>query len=177
MGLNGNQGNRLSYLSLQNPGELVVPTYTNNDSFAQWNIDGIPDISTVRGKRITMVGTIRLTAAQTGTLSGQARRFAVQVNQNGTLVVFAPAAGSVFAPNAAGTYEVRIFLDIPADATAWGFLRAFNGDQPSGLPVYWSNVAMVVGQYDGPVLDGDMPGCVWRGAPHDSPTVGYRLAA
>lgn len=173
----GNQGNRLAYLSLQYPGEWVVPTYAaNNDSFGQWNTDGIPDIALVRGKRITMVGTLRMTTPQTGLVSGLARMFAVQVKIGNDFVTVSRATGSA-PPNVAGIHQVRMSFDVPADATAWGFLRAFNGDQPSGATVYWSNVAMVIGQYDGPVIDGDMPGCVWRGTPHDSPTVGYVLAA
>lgn len=175
-GATSNQGNRLSYLSLQYPGEWVVPTYApNNDSFGQWTSDGIPDIALVRGKRVTMLGTLRTTATMAGA-SALARSFAMQIKIGNDFFIVNRSTGTQ-PPNTPGVYQVRMTFDVPAEATAWGFLRAFNGDQPSGAAVYWSNVAMVVGQYDGPVLDGDMPGCVWRGTPHDSPTVGYRLAA
>lgn len=36
---------------------------------------------------------------------------------------------------------------------------------------------MIEGVYTGPYIDGDMPGCIWRGAPHASASVGYAPAA
>lgn len=42
-----------------------------------------------------------------------------------------------------------------------------------GKSVWIEQFAVIEGNYTGPYIDGDMPGCIWRGAPHASVSVGY----
>ncbi|WP_148285583.1 hypothetical protein [Microbacterium sp. B24] len=44
---------------------------------------------------------------------------------------------------------------------------------PVGASLALRRMAVIDGIYSGPYLDGDMPGCIWRGTPHASQSVGY----
>lgn len=53
----------------------------------------------------------------------------------------------------------------------------YSGGSTQSRPLDVSHLTIVPGRYDGPHLDGDVPGAVWRSTPHDSATVGYPAAA
>lgn len=51
---------------------------------------------------------------------------------------------------------------------------AQSGFEPSGIgdSTWWDDIMIVEGTYDGPYRDGDSPGWVWTGTPHDSASFG-----
>lgn len=151
---------------------LRVPTYTTQDSFASI-VGGILPIAQMRGKTYTVLGRIRITATQTGTLHGYARYFRAQADGAELIAANNPAA----APNVPGEYVVRATFTIPAAAIYFPWVRLYNGAAAGNADVWWDELAIVEGVYTGPYLDGDMPNCVWRGTPHASRSVGYPPSA
>lgn len=142
------------------------------DSFATLT-DAFPGAaSQYAGKTFTLLGKIRLTAAQTGTQASTARGFRLSVATPGGTVE--PTSGKPGAPNVAGVHEVRTIVTLPADMTAVNFLRVYNGEA-NGLPVYWDELAVIEGAYDGSYFDGyftdadpSMGRYAWTGTPNDS---------
>lgn len=72
-------------------------------------------------------------------------------------------------PNSPGTYSLRLTFTVNGNEQ---FIR-LGGSGDIGGSVYWDQLAIVEGTYTGPYLDGDMPGCIWRGTPHASTSTGY----
>lgn len=122
------------------------------------------------GHSYTAIGRLRVTAPQTGTLQSKARTITAfwkkaDGNYNSGVI-------SQSAPNSQGVTTIRLTFTIPPDATE-AFVRLYNGASFGNGDVWWDDLALVEGSYTGPYLDGDMPGCIWRGVPHASTSVGY----
>ncbi|GEB46932.1 hypothetical protein MTE01_28770 [Microbacterium testaceum] len=124
------------------------------------------------GRTVTILAKMTLDAPQTGTLSTNARRI-ITYWWNGSAHI---ASASAQAPNVAGEHLLRMVFTVPASATQ-SFVRLFGGAVTPGEYTTWDDFAVVDGVYTGPYVDGDLPGCLWRGTPHASTSVGYpRLA-
>jgi hypothetical protein len=124
------------------------------------------------GYTYTVLAKLRLTSTQTGSLYGTARQIEA---------VYGPMAGSwsgaVYqrsssTPNSAGVYTIRLTFKVGSTA-AWAAVRLYNGTSQGNGDAWWDSFMLVEGVYTGPYIDGDAPGCVWRGAQHNSRSVGY----
>lgn len=106
------------------------------------------------GKTYTVLGTMRLTATQTGALDNNVRRIVAyyRVGSSGGYVEFKSAQ----APNVAGEHEVRLTFTLPAGTTE-SFFRIFGNSVAGDGDVWWDNVAVVEGTYLGPYFDGNTP--------------------
>lgn len=116
----------------------VIPTSTsNNDTFVSLGGDaGAFRLGMSVGNTYTVSGTIRLAAAQTGTLNARARRIAFfYKNSAGTYV----EAQSAQAPNSAGATRLSVTVSIPTGATE-AFIRLYNGALVGGGDVWWDNI-------------------------------------
>lgn len=134
-----------------------VPKNTSNDTFVELGTEFRPALPASAGQTFTILGTLRMPAAQTGSLFVTARRYRAQVATPGGNVdiVFTYAAGTP--ANVAGVQDVRATFTIPADATGWNFLRAYNGASAGNGDVWWDNLVIVNGVYTGPYFDGSGP--------------------
>ncbi len=127
------------------------------------------------GRTYTVMARSYIAGPQTNTWAN-ARRIQALAGSTSGVWTTSMAVFSTQAPNVAGWSEHRLTFTVPADA-AWAGVRLGIGAGGGTGDCWWADLAIVEGRYDGPYLDGDMPGCVWRGTPHDSPSVGYSLAA
>ncbi|GAB2702096.1 hypothetical protein BKA24_001725 [Microbacterium marinum] len=121
------------------------------------------------GGTYTALATMRLAGAQTGNVATNARRIRPIYRAAAGNYVELPSAA---APNAAGQTTLRHTFTIPADATE-AFLRIQMGTAAGGGDMWVDELALIAGDYPGPYIDGDIPGCVWRGTPHASSSIGY----
>mgnify|MGYP001488326453 CR=1 FL=1 len=146
----------------------LIPSSASNDSRISPGGDGgALRLGMLPGRTYTALGTIRLTAPQTGTLSSLARRIVVYTHSG---VGYVPIASSQ-PPNVAGEHEVRLTFTVPATATE-AFVRLYNGASAGNGDVWWDDFMLVEGEYTGPYRDGDSPGWVWNGTAHGSTSQG-----
>lgn len=110
------------------------------------------------GHTYTASATIRMTAAQTGTLDVSARCITFGTTVNG--VDNYVAAVSPAAPNAAGVTRLTVTFTVPPTATrCW--LRLMNGEGPiggSGGSVWWDDLLLEEVAYARPYFDGNTTG-------------------
>jgi hypothetical protein len=124
------------------------------------------------GRTYTFSATVRLSAAQGGTIGTQARKVSlVYRNSGGTYVeAYSPAA-----PNAAGVTRLSVTVAIPLGATE-AFLRVFNGSTAGAIwidAMRLSEVDPTLGADNELYFDGDSTdtaeyGYAWTGTPHNS---------
>lgn len=108
------------------------------------------------GRTYTIMAKVRLEEAQSGTLHGRAR----------SIYTGFDTANFAQAPNEAGVHEVRITVTAKSGGTT---LVLYNGS--TSTDVWWDDLCIVEGNYEGPFFDGGMLGCSWEGTPGASPSV------
>jgi hypothetical protein len=150
----------------------IIPASASNDSFAE--VPGMmPSASLLAGKTVTIRGSIRLAAAQAGSLFGNARKFGISIATT-TGSVIPTLTYTSTATNAAGVYLVSATFVVPANATAWNFVRLYNGASAGNGDVWWDSVMLLALPYTGIYFDGTTPAAVghgpafWTGAAHAS---------
>lgn len=119
----------------------------------------------VGGKTYTILATCRLDAPQTGTLDSLSRSISVytQIGSAGYV-----RTSSAPAPNVAGTHQVRLTFSVPSGATE-AFFRLFSGGVGGGGgDLWWDNVMLIEGNYNGKYFDGSFPYASWAGTPNAS---------
>lgn len=130
--------------------------------------------SLVVGNTYTVLGTVRLESPQTGTLSTDP--FAPPRGFWITEVAGSGVPNYIsLAPNEAGEHEVRLTF---VSSGLMSDIRLMNGALPGGGDVFWDNVMMVDGVYNGPYIDGEIVDgglyknqevhSKWDGQPHNS---------
>ncbi|MEV5068860.1 hypothetical protein MRBLMI12_000416 [Microbacterium sp. LMI12-1-1.1] len=118
------------------------------------------------GSRITILAQVRTPPRDTSGLFGWGIR-----NGQGL-----PSPQTSRGPTTTSWAWVRVAIPIVQDGTGdlMIYLDGFNGTDKR-LDI--ADVLAVNSAYPGPYIDGDMPGCIWRGTPHASTSAGYpRLA-
>lgn len=123
------------------------------------------------GKTYTVSATIRVPAVQTGTLDTRARTIAVGSVIGG--VANYSFAFAVAAPNAIGTYRLKVTFTTPLVYENI-FVRLMNGSM--NTHVYWDQLVLEEGATDGSYFDGsttadDTYTYSWTGAPHVSTSI------
>ena len=120
------------------------------------------------GKTFTAIATIHLDAPLTGTLLPQSRRIAL-IDQDDYLFL------SDAAPNVAGDTTLRLVFAVTASGQT---LNLIGGSAAGGGDVWWDDLLVVEGSYDGSYFDGDTPdsnggliGYAWTGAADASTSV------
>lgn len=144
-----------------------------NDSTDSYVYPSTP-LDEYAGKRVTVLGTSRLTGAQiTGFDTTRARRIVAYV--------YSPTMGnnvyySTQAPNTAGVTNHTVTFDIPADVTYLN-VRLYNGADEFGGDVWWDKTAIIEvpaasewtdGYFDGSTSDYDYNNYVWTGTTNAS---------
>ena len=120
-----------------------------------------------RNQTYTVLATLRLKAAQTGSIdSSRARRIWFSTD-GGTTV----AASSASSTNAAGVYTHA--LTITTTSSGVNAIYLGNGNEAGGGDVWWDSVAVVKGVYAGSYFDGSLPNSgdlsyVWNGLEEES---------
>lgn len=104
----------------------------------------------VAGKTYTAIVNCRLTAPLAGVLYSQSRSLVMQRMDGGTFKfdVSQPA------PNVAGVTGLRLTFSLPTGTTA-AFFYLCNGASAGNGDVWWDDLCIVEGVYDGPYLDGN----------------------
>lgn len=127
----------------------IIPLGTSMESHYQ--IGGYNTVLLQPGKTYTVLATITVPAAQTGTVSAAARR----INTPDS-VLSGVQNVSAQAPNVPGTYPLRYTWTVSAGAT-WAVVRLYNGASAGNGDVVWDDVTIVEGVYNGPHIAGDVP--------------------
>jgi len=150
-----------------------IPVSTSTDTYISpgGDIGGLR-LGMVAGGTYTALGTVRLTAAQTGTVDARARRVVLTYRDSGGTYV---ETNGTQAPNAAGTFVSRVTVTIPVGATE-SYVRLYNGASGGNGDVWWDNFALVEGYYDGPWASGDSANGAWDGTANASTTTFYGAA-
>ena len=121
-----------------------------------------------------MSATCRLAAAQTGTLSGSARKIALQYNNvsgsTGAIIVVSPQA-----PNVPGETRLSVTVTLPAD-TVWVRAIFYNGALTGQGDLWYDEVMLEEGATAGPYFDGASRNAAWTGAVDGSASVGNGYA-
>lgn len=153
----------------------MLPKTTSNDTYVSISGDtGGIRMGMQAGGTYTVLARVRLIAPQTGTLVGTARRIRQIYKRSGGSSYIEQSSPQ--APNTPGETALRFTFSIPSDTTE-AFVRLMNGASSGNGEVWWDQVALMKGVYTGPYIDGNMPGCIWRGTPHASTSVGYPSSA
>lgn len=126
----------------------IVPTDSSNDSFVDATSSIYPATSLVANAVYTVAGTVRLSAALTGTLNANALKFRISVG--GTELTFTYKAT---ATNAAGVYRVVGTFTNGASSTIDWF-RLYNGASGGNGDVWWDELLFEAGDTDGSYFDG-----------------------
>ncbi len=144
----------------------------SSDSFINLGGDlGAFRLGMTGGKTYTLSGTVRLSAAQTGTLSGAARRLTAWYTTAGGSHV---QASSTQATNAAGSTRLSVSMTIPSDAIA-AWVRLYNGAMLSGGEVWWDAIMLTEGSTLPTYADGNSPSWAWSGTTNNSSSSGPPL--
>lgn len=168
----------------KNPNCIIVQS-------TDWDLDGeksIRIIPTVQGSNdtamaapyaaidptvgyVTVLGTSRLREPQIGTLHADARKIVAIVNAP-SLVGGTATYKSSAAPNEEGEYSNSLLVPIPTDLASAQFYF-YNGASEGGGDVWWDNIAIVTGNYDGEYFDGSIDSdsgyvYAWLGTADDS---------
>ncbi len=140
----------------------------SNDSFAELGggLGGLR-LGMEPGKTYTISATVRLTAAQTGSLSGAARSLTAWNTVSGTHNVVKSAA----APNAAGATNLSLTFTVPSDATA-AWIRFYNGASTGGGDVWWDAFMLTEGSSTPAYADGGTQDWIWNGTANNSTSTG-----
>lgn len=148
-------------LSVAN-GWLKVAPGSSNDPAAYIVDTRYFDETKWQGKTFTVSATLRLDAAQTGSVVADARKLNVGY-VSGSSVYNYNIGMSSQAPNQPGEYRISVTATIPADAKAW-FVRARSGS--SVTPTYWTDVQVEEGSTATPFFYGDTPDGQTANEPH-----------
>jgi hypothetical protein len=145
----------------------IIPTsLTSNDSYASPEGDsGALRFGMVAGKTYTVSASVRLTAAQSGTLHANARKINVRTKVGAAAYVDAFSAA---APNAAGIYRLSVTVTTPAGVTE-AFIRLYNGASRDGGDVWWDSLLVEETSTLQPYFDGSTgANHVWTGTVNQS---------
>src|SRR5690606_17183467 len=128
-----------------------IANTTSTASRARVSMGGA-NLPAVVGTQYTVLAKIRLASPQSGTTNTHARK--IEIYESSTAVFHR----SVAAPNEAGVHEVRLTFT----ATSAGFdVRLWNGVGIGGGDVWWDDLMIVEGEYDGPFVQPFTPGDQW----------------
>lgn len=126
----------------------LSPTSTN-DSYAALKATNIITSPLMPGTTYTVLATVRLAAAQTGSLSSLARSIVYVSSVGGTV-------SSSQATNAAGVTSLSLTFTVnPAETSA--SVRLYNGASSGNGDVWWDDVLLIEGNYAGGYFDGSTP--------------------
>lgn len=151
----------------------ITPTSgVSNDSFVNVGGDlGAIRLGMIAGRTYTVSGTIRLSAAQTGTLNGSARKLTVWYTTAGGSHV---QTSSAAAPNAAGSTRLSATMTIPSDALgAW--IRLYDGAFTAAGDVWWDSIMVTEGATAPNYADGNSLNWVWSSTVNNSSSTGPPL--
>lgn len=172
-------------------GGIVAPGHVRTFSSNQWAESGVKSVrmfgvstnadtfiapagdtgalrhGMVPGRTYTVAATIHLESPQAGSLSVYARRLTLWHRGSGAYQIKSGAQ----APNEAGDFESRLTFTLPPDTTE-AFIRLYNGASFGNGDVWWDDLMIVEGVYNGPYRDGDSPGWGWLGAVGQSVSAG-----
>lgn len=146
---------------------ILAKSNTNNDSFVDFRslIQGNLKPNTT----YTVAGTRYLKAPLTGTL-WTAMGFRINIANQNLNFTYKPGYGIV---NTAGSNRVVATFRTGSDTSAFAFLRIHNGSMEGNGDVWWDDLMLVEGDYDGRYLDGTKSNAKWDGTAHASTSVGY----
>lgn len=146
---------------------LLAKNVNSNDSF----VDLKPMVSggTLKpNTTYTMAGTRYLKAPLTGSVNF-ATAFRVSINGERT-ITYKPGYS---ATNVSGAQRVVATFKTDDVGAGLAFLRIMNSAMENAGDVWWDDLMLVEGDYDGRHIDGDKSNAKWDGTAHASTSVGY----
>ncbi|MNQ83338.1 hypothetical protein D3C85_984150 [compost metagenome] len=149
---------------------MITPSGATNDTYIAYGGDlGGFRMGLQAGKSYTISGTVRLTAAQAGSLSGNGARqiTAWYTSSTGSHSV----TRGTQAANTAGQSRVSVTYSIPATATA-AWIRLYNGASLGNGVVWWDDIMITEGTTNYSYADGDSPNWTWNGTVNNSTSTG-----
>lgn len=144
----------------------------NADAFTSVGGDtGAMRLGMQAGKTYVLSATVRLSAAQTGTLDPRARQIQAYYKPGtGSYAAFTSAA----APNAAGATRLTLTFTLPANTTE-AFIRLYNGARTGGGLTWWDGVMLTEGSTIYNFADGNSSNWIWNGTTSTSTSTGPAL--
>lgn len=109
----------------------------------------IPVSSLQPSTEYTLMATVHVEEALTGTLSGNGSR-SLFVHLNGTTL---PLNGTRQAPNEPGTYDLRVTFTTPASFANYNTIRLYHGGHAGSGDLWWDKIGLVEGNYTGPYFE------------------------
>lgn len=103
-------------------------------------------VSLLAGKTYTFLAKVRLTAPLAGTNEAYSRRIRVLQDGGASFSQISPAV-----PNEAGVHEIRWTM---TTTSATGTAQLWHGGSPDSPDIWWDDLLLVEGIYDGPYFDG-----------------------
>ena len=115
-----------------------------------------------RNKTYTIFATLRISAAQTGTVDASRARRIWFSNDAGATVALSSTAST----NSAGTYDHTLTITTSSDGDDVVFLGS--GNEAGGGDLWWDKIMVVDGVYTGSYFDGSLPDTadityIWNG--------------
>lgn len=146
---------------------------SGNDSYSPVVGDaGAVRLGMEAGKTYTLSATIRMSAAQTGSLNTAAR--SLRAYTKGASPSGYQTWGSNQASNAAGSTRLSVTFTLPSDASE-AFVRLYNGALQGGGDTYWDAISLTEGSTTYSYADGNSPSWIWNGTPNNSTSSGPPL--
>lgn len=149
---------------------MITPSGASNDTYMAYGGDlGGFRMGMQAGKTYTISGTIRLTTAQAGSLSGNGARqiTAWYTSSTGTHSI----TRGTQAANTTGQSRVSVTYSIPATATA-AWIRLYNGASLGNGVVWWDDIMITEGSTNHNYADGESPNWTWNGTIGNSTSTG-----
>lgn len=144
---------------------LIAKNNGNNDSFT--DLRPMVAANLKPNTKYTIAGTRYLKAPLTGTLFS-APGYRVNIGGDRS-ITYKPGYGLV---NVAGASRV-VATFTTNDSTLLSFIRIHNGSMEGNGDVWWDDLMLVEGDYDGRYLDGTKVNAQWDGPANASTSVGY----
>jgi len=147
----------------------ITPSAGNNISAMNvWTAETTLNGLTV-GHTYTVSATVRLSAAQTGSLHDHARKIAVHLGNSAPTPLFIT---SDQAPNAPGVYRLSTTFTVPVGTTR-AQIKLYNGSPNVAEPIWWDSLLIEETSELRPYFDGATPyadpvGYIWTGTANAS---------
>lgn len=131
----------------------LLPTVSGNPNSSSGNIAGdwIQSGDMLPGQTYTVLASFYQPAPQAGTLAANARSIVVSYVSSGQTVVTTAQA-----QNISGTQQLRLKVTLPVLTTS-ATISLTNGASYGNGDVWWDDMLVVEGDYDGDFFDGDTP--------------------
>lgn len=140
----------------------LIPSGDIRDTFTEYDYL-TSTLSLQVGKKYTLIQKVSYTKVPTISATGSNFGWRIAAMVNGTQQDVPITYRTRHDPYVAGTYEVRGILEVITGLTKWLFFRTHAGVNQTNGDVWFDDLLIVEGEYDGPYFDGSLGPIVYKG--------------